>query len=105
MKRVAIYLRDSTNDQQTDLQKTEVYKYIDTLEARPYLIKHYSEKVTGTGKKNRPVFNQIIADCKAGKYDTILCYSIDRFSRSNIEFMRTCYDLIELGIGIKFIKH
>jgi DNA invertase Pin-like site-specific DNA recombinase len=59
------------------------------------------ESVTGT-KENRPEFNRMLEDCRAGKIDQILCKSIYRFARNTVVSLQTLSELKTLNIDVWF---
>ena len=84
MKRAAIYARYSAGPRQTDLSiegqekvcldyiKSKGYSYTGTM----YADKHISGKTD-----KRPEFQRMIDDARAGLFDVLVVYSLDRFSR------------------------
>ena len=62
----------------------------------------YADKaLTGT-KAERPEFQRLLADCRAGKIDLILTKSISRFARNTVTLLETVRELKTLGIDIFF---
>ena len=59
------------------------------------------EALTGT-KDNRPGFQRMIADCKAGKIDMIITKSISRFARNTVTLLETVRELKALGVDVYF---
>jgi len=59
--------------------------------------------VTGT-KQERPEFQRMLADCRAGKIDMILTKSISRFARNSVDLLETVRELKNLGIDCYFEK-
>lgn len=79
MKKVAIYVRVSTEDQNTDMQKEACVKY---SEAHNYeIFKIYSDITSGT-KSSRPSLNQMMFDMRNGLFDGIIIWKLDRLGRS-----------------------
>lgn len=56
---------------------------------------------TGT-RDNRPEFQRLLADCRAGLIDIILTKSISRFARNTVTLLETVRELKDLGIDIIF---
>lgn len=72
-QRVAIYARVSTGDerQTTSFELQQIY-YKDFVDRHPNwtLVKIYADEgISGTSLAHRDAFNQMIADCRAGKID------------------------------------
>lgn len=62
----------------------------------------YADKaLTGT-KAERPEFQRLLADCRAGKIDLILTKSISRFARNTVTLLGTVREMKTLGIDIFF---
>lgn len=74
-QRVAVYARVSTGSvSQTNSFELQKKYYEDFVIRHPNwtLVKIYADEgISGTSLKKRDSFNQMIADCKAGKIDTI----------------------------------
>jgi DNA invertase Pin-like site-specific DNA recombinase len=82
-KKYAIYVRISTDEQ-------DMTNQIETLKTFAYLqnnnitiTKIYKDIMTG-GSANRPEFRQMLFDARLKKFDTIIIWSLDRFSREGI---------------------
>ena len=81
MKRSVIYARVSTDMQDVDNQ-IEKLKTMQKLEN--YMETGiYTDYVSG-GSANRPQFQQMLKDARLRKFDVILVWSLDRFSREGI---------------------
>ncbi len=59
------------------------------------------EALTGT-RDNRPEFQRLIADCRAGRVDLILTKSISRFARNTVTLLETIRELKGLGVDVFF---
>jgi DNA invertase Pin-like site-specific DNA recombinase len=98
---VAIYARVSTRDkgQTTDNQLPDLRRY---TEAHGWTIyKEYAEEESG-GTANRTQFQQLFADAHQRKFDLVLFWSLDRFSREGV--LPTLQHLNQLeswGVGFK----
>lgn len=101
IKRVAIHVRVSTQDQSVDLQVKELTTYAN---ARGWTIfKIYEDKATGT-TGNRPQLKQLMLDAKARKFDLVLCWKLDRFFRSLKELVTALSEFSDLGIQFVSLK-
>lgn len=56
---------------------------------------------TGT-KENRPDFQRLLSDCRAGKIDMILVKSISRLARNTVTQLETVREMKSMGIDIYF---
>lgn len=106
--RVAIYVRVSTDDvRQTTSYELQKKYYEEFVVRHPNwtLIKIYADEgISGTSVAHRDQFNQMIADCKAGKIDLIITKSVSRFARNVTDFIGTVRALSELKspVGVFF---
>jgi len=102
MANVAIYARVSTDDKGQDVenQLSQLRSYCASKGYSVY--KEFSENITGTGKKRRPEFEEMMEDARKRKFDILLVWSYDRFSRAGLKDIRHILQLNELGV--KFIS-
>jgi len=107
-QRVAIYARVSTGDerQTTSFELQKIY-YEDFVKRHPNwtLVKIYADEgISGTSLAHRDEFNQMIADCKAGKIDLIITKSVSRFARNIMITIGMVRELAELKspVGVFF---
>ena len=61
------------------------------------------EAFTGT-KAERPAFQKMLADCRAGRIDQILVKSISRFARNTVTLLTTVRELKSL-VWMCFLKN
>ena len=59
------------------------------------------EGLTGT-KENRPEFQRLLSECRAGRIDMILVKSISRFTRNTVTLLSTVRELKALGVDVVF---
>ncbi len=84
-KQAALYLRTSTRDgrQHTDNQLAELRSYAAKQDWQVAAI--YTEQASGaTGPEDRPELARLFADAAVRKFDLVLVWSLDRFSRQKI---------------------
>ena len=86
MVRVAVYARVSTvnNGQETENQLRELRRFIKRKKPEGWKLK--SEYVDQASAKsgNRPEFQRLLADAAERKFDLVLFWSLDRFSREGV---------------------
>ena len=89
-QRVAIYVRVSTDSSKQTMSYELQKKYYEEFVVRHpcwKLVRIYADEgISGTSLNHRDGFNEMIADCKAGKIDMIITKSISRFARKNFNF-------------------
>lgn len=107
-QRVAVYARVSTGSvSQTNSFELQKKYYEDFVIRHPNwtLVKIYADEgISGTSLKKRDSFNQMIADCKAGKIDMIITKSVSRFARNVVLCIGIVRDLAEMKspVGVFF---
>lgn len=96
---VAIYARVSTRDrQETENQLRELRMYCRTQDWR--IAGEYVDRESG-GKADRPQFRQLFDDAHRRKFDMVLFWALDRFSREGV--LRTLTYLNDLeSCGVEF---
>jgi DNA invertase Pin-like site-specific DNA recombinase len=99
MKVTAAYIRLSTFDQDKGLKSQEkaLRDYIDnhSLQNIPW----YQDKLSGATTK-RPGFERLQKDIFNGKVATVLCWKLDRLSRSLQDGINVLTDWCERGIRV-----
>ena len=101
-KRVAIYLRVSTSDQSTEMQRAEILEYIKRRGFDDYTI-YEDDGLTGTNG-NRPQLKQLMKDVKARKVDIVVTWKLDRLFRSLKGLVLTLQEFTELGVEFISLK-
>lgn len=106
-KRVAAYCRVSTqrNEQEESFETQKAY-YEEHISRNPdwELVKIYSDKHSATSVKNRPGFQEMMADAKARKIDILLVKSISRFARNVVDCQKYLQKLESYGVCVQFEK-
>ena len=96
MTKTACYVRISTADQNEASQRREIQRWLDGhgIEAEWFL-----DKKSGDNLK-RPAFEKLQAAVFAGEVDTIVCYKLDRISRSLRDGINTLCGWCERGVRV-----
>lgn len=106
-KRVAAYARVSSGkDAQLHSLSAQISYYNHYIGSRGdwELVGIYAdEAMTGT-KENRPQFQKLLSDCRAGKIDMVIAKSITRLARNTVTLLETARELKALEIDIYFEK-
>jgi DNA invertase Pin-like site-specific DNA recombinase len=103
MKTIAAYVRVSTFDQQKGLKSQE-------RALRDYIANHGLRNVrwyrdNGSGAStDRPAFNRMQPDIFSGKVGTVLCWKLDRLSRSLKDGINILSDWCERGLHVVAIS-
>ena len=105
LKRVAAYARVSSGkDAMLHSLAAQVEYYSNYIRRHPgweYVGVYADEAKTGT-KDSREQFQQLLADCKAGKIDHIITKSISRMARNTVTLLETVRELKAMGITVYF---
>lgn len=102
--KAALYARVSTSDkgQQTENQTTELRRYC--IDKQLSCIE-YIEEETATGKKRRPVFEQMLADAEQGRFRLLVIWALDRLTREGpLRAMLLLDRLNRAGVKVKSLK-
>jgi DNA invertase Pin-like site-specific DNA recombinase len=83
-----LYARVSTQKQETEMQLTDLRKYVERM---GWAAVEYVEKASSV--KRRPVFDELLRQAQAGKIDVVLVWRIDRFARSMKDFVNITLQL------------
>lgn len=104
-KRVAAYARVSSGkDAMLHSLSAQISYYSDYIQRRPeweYIGVYADEALTGT-KEERPEFQRLLADCRAGKVDMIITKTISRFARNTMTLLKTTRELKDIGVTVFF---
>lgn len=102
MKRIAVYVRVSTSEQSTDLQKNDILAYLQARGWTDYII-FEDHGISGT-KASRPKLNELMALTRARKVDVVIVWKLDRLFRSLVNLLTTLQEFQELGIEFISLK-
>ncbi len=95
MKRVFLYIRVSTLDQNTELQKRELTDY---CERQGWIISDiFEDKLTGTNL-NRPALKLMDERLWKNEADVVLAYRLDRVFRSLKDCIALLQDWSDRGV-------
>jgi len=99
-RKVALYIRVSTDEQKTDLQRMDLQDYV---QRRGYALYDIYEDVVSGATKERKALDRLVADARHRKFDIVLVWKFDRFARS----LKMLVEYLELfqELGIDFISY
>jgi len=106
--RIACYCRVSTDEKQNvRSQKAEIEAYLE--KRSPKSVRWFEDAGYSGGRIDRPAFQQMMADIRRRRFDVLVCYRLDRISRSLFHAVHVldelrCHDvrLVTLADGISF---
>lgn len=96
--KAAIYARVSTEKQTADMQLTDLRSYVQRM---GWTAVEYLE--SESSMKRRPVFERMMTDARARKFDVVLVWAIDRFARSMKQFINAVLELNAAGVALTSI--
>ena len=99
-KRIALYLRVSTDGQTTENQRLELAKIAE--QAGWEIVEVYEDQgISGAkGSDQRPAFDKLCKDAARRKFDMIAAWSVDRLGRSLQHLVIFLEELHGLGIDL-----
>lgn len=104
--RVAAYTRvssDSADQLNSFAAQNRYYTALISGRENWTMVDIYADRgITGTSAEKRGDFQRLMADCRRGLIDKVLCKSISRFARNTTECLEAIRELKALGIGIEF---
>jgi DNA invertase Pin-like site-specific DNA recombinase len=95
--KVAIYLRVSTDDQNTDLQRSELLTQASLRGWTPVI---YEDHGMSGADFDRPALNQLLADADAGRLKVIMAWKLDRIGRSTQHLAGIINRLLRADVGL-----
>ena len=106
-ERVAAYARVSMEkDTMLHSLSAQVSYYSDYIQKNPAWIYAgvYADKACTGTRAERPEFQRLLMDCRAGRIDRVITKSISRFARNTITLLEVTRELKALGIDVFFEK-
>ena len=104
-KKVCAYVRVSTDSlQQEDSLENQTTYFKGFITANPEweFVGIYSDQGISGYKENRPGFQKMIEDARAGNIDLIVVKSVSRFARNTETVLKFTRELKNIGVGIFF---
>ena len=102
--KIALYVRVSTEDQAKEGYSLEVQReYLESFAKREGLeiFKVYQDDGISGYSIERPALKELLKDAKGKKFDLVLVYKIDRFSRNLKDLLNLVDELFSCGVGFK----
>ena len=96
-RRAGLYVRVSTDSQQTDMQESELLRY---AKARGWIVhKIYADRGVSGRKTIRPALQELMTACRQRKIDVVLVWKFDRFARSLRHLVTALAEFQQLGVA------
>ena len=99
MKRVTIYARVSTKEQNVDMQLIDLRAY--ALARGLDIVREYIDYASGS-RNDRENYMKLFDDVRKRKTDAVLVWKFDRFARSTKELINALEEFS--GLGVDFIS-
>lgn len=100
--RCALYARVSSDGQTCENQLLELRQYAN---ARGWTVSgEYLDQGVSGAKDSRPALNQLLADARRRRLDTIIVWALDRWGRSLPHLVATLHDLQQIGVGFVSLR-
>jgi DNA invertase Pin-like site-specific DNA recombinase len=100
-KRVGIYVRVSTNEQDTEGQETELRAYV---ESRGWTYEAYRDKGQSGAKSVRPELTRLLGDLRKRKLDIVVVWALDRLARSLRHLLEIAEQCQSLGVDLVSLR-
>ncbi len=95
MKRVIIYARVSTREQNVDMQLSDLQQYASARKLN--VLNEYIDYASGS-KSDRENYKKLLDDVRKRKTDVVLVWRFDRFARSTKELINALEEFNNLGV-------
>jgi len=99
-KNAAIYVRVSTNEQDTEMQETELLEY---CEKRGWSHVVYRDTASGA-KSDRQALTAMLNDMRRRKIDVIVVWKLDRLARSLKQLLTIGEECRSLGVDLVSLR-
>ena len=101
MKRVTIYARVSTKEQNVDMQIIDLRSY--AVARGLDIVREYIDYASGS-KNDRENYQKLFNDVRKRKTDAVLVWKFDRFARSTKELINALEEFKDLGVDFISFK-
>lgn len=105
MKRVAAYIRVSTDKQSTDSQIVAIKDAIQ--QSGDVLVQVYEDHEISGGKsrQDRPALDAMLRDAGTRKFDKVIVWDISRLGRSLSDLIATLNELQKSNVDLQFLQN
>src|SRR5688500_11235195 len=97
--RAAIYAGDSTYDQEPEIQRLELRRYV---EARGWTATEFVDRGVSGAKDKRAALDALLKDAKRRRFDVLVCWRLDRLGR-NLRHLVTLLEDLQ-AVGVSFVS-
>ena len=104
MIKAAIYSRYSSDNQREESVKAQIRACTEYCRKKGYaVVKTYADEARSALTDNRPEFQQMIADAKAGLFDVLVVHKLDRFARNRYDSAFYKRELRRSGVRLESV--
>jgi DNA invertase Pin-like site-specific DNA recombinase len=104
VKRAAIYLRVSTDEQTVENQRSDLQKLAE-LRGLEVVVTYEDAGISGTkGRDKRPGLDALLKDAKRRRFDVALFWAVDRLGRSTAAVATAMDELEAAGVSQFYFK-
>ena len=100
-KKAAMYVRVSTDEQETDMQEVEIREY---CEKRGWSCVLYRDKAQSGAKNDRPALNTMLSDMRRRRFDVVVVWKLDRLARSLRQLLTIGEECRSLGVDLVSLR-
>lgn len=104
MKKVAIYTRKSIATENSESIETQINLCKSYFNDKDLEFEIFEDEGFSGKNTNRPAFKRLLLECGMGKFDTLICYRLDRISRNVADFSSTLELLQKHNVNFVSIK-
>jgi DNA invertase Pin-like site-specific DNA recombinase len=105
MKRVALYLRVSTDEQTIDNQRLALEEIAQAHSDWQVVASYADEGISGSkGRNRRPGFDRLVKDAIRRKFDLVAAVSVDRLGRSLQDLVAFLAEIRSAGVDLYLHK-
>lgn len=103
-KKVCIYARVSTDKQTTENQLNEL-RAVATRMGYTVVQEYVENGVSGAkSRSDRPLLDAMLKDAVRGRFDMVMCWSIDRLGRSLQNLVEILNELQQIKVDLYFLQ-
>ena len=104
MKKVCIYARVSTQNQDYQRQLSELREYATRMNYE--VVKEFSEKISGAKAiAERQALTELLEYAAANRIDKVLVYECSRISRRAIDFLQVIEQLTQMKVSVYILQN
>jgi site-specific DNA recombinase len=94
---IGVYMRVSTHQQDTKMQKHEIDQYLIKRNTLDDVVWYVDEGISGKTTQ-RPAYQRLCVDIDAGRITSVIVYKLDRLGRDAIASMKLLLDWMTKGV-------